>query len=422
MTSARTLLPVLLALLLAAAPAHAGEAAAEDPAAAKARAAVEAGLAYLDGTPKGSARALASLKRLGTREYGTLLEMAYVAREGTPEGDILARAVRAHGSRRLEDHLARSLRGSEPDRARVAALQRIARFGGPDQLPFAVKVVSGIDGTWLPTKRVTATWEGAWRRVTAGKPFRRDLRTALTDLPRPLRTPSARILAARSDAEALGAVVDAAVAEPEEAAELLVALGRSSRLMLHRAGGAAAVDARDPAVRRAAASLAARVRALEAFDDLVVRLDDDDAGVRRASLRSLRSLTGAAVGKDVAAWERWAQDQRARAARFDERGLGDLDDLRALSLRMQEVVRHPFAAAGLVPDVIRLLGHGNPHVAGLAAATLGRLGSFDAGKALAERVEDPDPTVAAAAQRALVQLTGETHEATTHAWLRALGA
>ena len=399
----------------------------DDLSAADAARAIDAVLASVDDRdPASGTRAVKALGRRAGDAYGALLEAGHRHACGTASGDVLERTVDGLGAKRLETHLRATLREADGDRARLAALGVLARFGGPDHLGLAVELIEGVDGTWLRTKRVRAAWEAAWSRVTDGSVTRREQRDALLAMPEALRGASARVLAERNDVAGLGAVVEAAASDPEASAALLGALGGTSRLLLYRAGAVDAVQAglaaRDPKVQKAAAGLAGRVRATEAVEALIVRLEDEDATVRAASIRALRAITGSAVGRDAPAWQRFAERARKRADAMERAWDDDARDVRTLSVRLQEVVREPFAATRLVPEIVQLLGHEEPAVARLAAATLGRMGALDAAPALAEVVEDADPGVAAAAQAALVQLTGERHEATTRAWQKALGA
>lgn len=416
--------PLILAALILAPLATAWAEDADAEAAADARRAIDATLAAYDPEdPESAERVLVVLKQRGRRHVDALLAASVDRRQDADEQAVIEQAVRALGTKRLHDHLRAGFTGPQADQARVHALRVLARLGDARELDLALEIVKGVDGTWLRVRRVAAAWEAAWGRVTARGVSRLELGRALADVPEGVRTRSARVLVDRRDADALGAVVHAVRAAPEDAGEILAELRRASPLLLDRAEARQAViaglEADAPASRRAAAALAGRMRLREAFPLLVDAIDAPDPTLGRSALQALRALTGRAVGRDAAAWRRWADAEEAWAAGLD---LRELETTADLARAIQEIVARPFAGAAFAPDLAKLLVHEDPRLAAVAAAALGRLGRLDVAPELARAVGDADPAVATAAHAALVQLTGKNLDASAKAWERALDA
>ncbi len=389
------------------------------------REAVAAVLAAWEAKPQTLPRDVSQrLRSLGTSAFPAVLAAAEASKPGSPAADVLEGAVDLFGTPRLRSHLLQSIAGEALGPERLRALRILGRFGKPDALPVAVSIAQAIDPTWLPVPRVGRAWEEAFRGLLADGIGRHTLVRTLHGLPSPLYRPTATVLAERGDAEALEGLLALLGAAPRQAPVFLSAMARARPLALARVAVEPAVRewlaAKDPAARRAAASLAARARIEGVFPRLVALLDDEEPQVRRSGRQALEALAGTTAGGRAEAWRTW---HKAELHWLEASGIAErleAADPGLIARALGEVVRHRMVAAGLIDAVADLTQHRQPAVRSLACAALGRLGRLEATAPLVEALADKDAAVQAAALRALVQLTGEALPAERRAWRRAL--
>ncbi len=135
--------------------------------------------------------------------------------------------------------------------------------------------------------------------------------------------------------------------------------------------------------RRSAAETLGSLRALEALDGLIERLDDGESVVRVAAARALGQIGG----------------KRARAVLRNKAESAD-PALRIAVAQALGVSPDPLST----PTLLRLLEDADPRVRAAAAAALGMLGDERAVGPLREHLADPDPWAQNAAISALRRL------------------
>ena len=180
-----------------------------------------------------------------------------------------------------------------------------------------------------------------------------------------------------------------------------------------------------PALRRAAARAAGRLRDWNAVPALLDLLGDADRGVRRAAAEGLRAIggprdTGAA---DVAgAWEAWHAAEvlwlQERVDPLLEQARAEAPD-RAL-VALQELGAHPWFGDQLALEVAPLLRDERLVVAQAACEVLLAFGTSDAVLELAGALADPRPELRAVALAALRAATGADLPADRGPWAELL--
>ena len=177
----------------------------------------------------------------------------------------------------------------------------------------------------------------------------------------------------------------------------------------------------DTAVRRQAVALLGEFAEHADVPDLIYACSDRDPVVRASARRALAGLAGRDLGGEAAAWKAWHA--------------GELDWYREVFPGVALRLASP--DAGSVVKALRDLGGHRAFRREIAAAAVGGLGSTDAGIAAAtcdflavngscsvlaalvarlEAAEKAEPSVAAAAERALASLAGTVAEGGARAW------
>lgn len=177
-------------------------------------------------------------------------------------------------------------------------------------------------------------------------------------------------------------------------------------------------DSQDPARRACMARLAGSVHALDAVPDLIEKLGDSDALVRRCAVDALQSMSDRPLGADEPAWAAWyARELAWEDARWDalletlvSGAPGEANEA------LRELAQHPLyrhEAARVIADSLDEQGQ---LVALAACAELHRLGSRMALPGLVTALEGTQPKLRAAVWRALRGITGEEREISVASW------
>ncbi len=166
------------------------------------------------------------------------------------------------------------------------------------------------------------------------------------------------------------------------------------------------LEQEDPQLLREAALACGRLETFEATSLLIALLDHEERGVREASQWALERSSGMRFGKDEIRWSAWLRSEQAWFEEVSGRLAPKLrqGEVQVALRTLGDVSQHRFERHRLATEVEFALEHENPLVRSLACVCLERLGSLSSRTPLTEALEDPDPSVAAAARRALQAL------------------
>lgn len=154
---------------------------------------------------------------------------------------------------------------------------------------------------------------------------------------------------------------------------------------------------------------------------MIELLEDEDETVRRSAEWSLNHATRLSW-RDPRAWRTWHAGETAwRDARQDQiLQLLRSNSPRQVTSAVDELAQHPLFASETALWVADLLQSERVEVRVAAARALGQLDSPLGYPALIASLADPELEVVVAAHRALVQISGLSHEAVGEPWRAAL--
>jgi HEAT repeat protein len=234
----------------------------------------------------------------------------------------------------------------------------------------------------------------------------------------------------RTDAAAASALLDAAGSSPDpRALEVLFAAAPMQRELAPQIAALAAKcgPSNSPALNRefvewlvselgSARSQYARslLQTIGILDDgacvpaLIARLSDKEPGVKDSALWALRRVSGLAFPADPTAWTLWERSESTWHTDVRPRLRTNLvsSDPKLVVGALRAYGEHRTRRGELAAEVSRALVDAHPELRRLACATLQTIGSSSAATALTVALDDPDPTVADAAWRALKTITG----------------
>ncbi len=172
-----------------------------------------------------------------------------------------------------------------------------------------------------------------------------------------------------------------------------------------------------PELRRQAALALGSLHDGEAVPDLLALLEDGDARVRRGAGMALSQI----AGLDASAQPDWTGWFEAELGWLESEGSRLLEDLAASDVAravaaLRILSMHPLHRSAVAERIQALLQHEEPVVASAACAALAKLGDVTAFEPLVSALEDEREAVRAAAQGALMTLTGATVEPEPEAW------
>lgn len=324
----------------------------------------------------------------------TVTELTHAAREDTPLGDRLL--------------LVEILGWTESEAA----------------LPAIFEVLAGAPEVELHSRRVTSSLPRALAPLIASDPRRlRELADLLPQLP-PALYPALIETAAREEHEDAMRVLVAAARRGDEPARLaLVAIGQRPRPLTTTAAREAIDLARSylaapmPRHRRLAAAALGRLHDVPSFPELIERLADDDAVVRRVAGDALGELAGVERRWSAARWTRWWDEENAWLHGAGPLGAEAREGTRA---RAKSAIRTLSMHSLFGEEVAEILADGLRHSDGAvresACGGLARLDHPAAIPLLLDALCDGEETVATSAHRALTSLTGVDHGPVWGAW------
>lgn len=157
------------------------------------------------------------------------------------------------------------------------------------------------------------------------------------------------------------------------------------------------------AVRREAATVAAKALDVDSIEPLLKNLVHRSAGVRENALFALRAISGQKFPLDAKIWGEWWQWERQWSDLVAPKLVEDLAgrDVTRIVLALRDVARHPTFRDEVSQRIVELLEHDNVGVRLAASHALGSLRCWIAQEALLAAVEDADPRVSEAAALAL---------------------
>ncbi len=385
-------------------------------------------LASLEQPRASAADAARRLTKLGTAALPALVaehrraaaRRDVQAREADASVDVLERAIASHRVIFLERHLDEYVRSHEGTAARLDALHTLAVFGRRSSLALAIDLVDGVERTAVGSRAVVSAWQAVLHTVFDDRASVTRLLSAWRRVPQPLHAPTAQVLAERGTRTELAAVLTMVQRADEGIPELLRVLDDASPVVLSKLPLIAALlefrKHRERGVRLAVARLLGRSGRSDAFQPLVDLLDDDDGGVQRAAVASLRALTGASAGSSAESWKRWRMDEIAWRKQSKVSLALHSDRPVEVARALREIGKHPFIGTKDLLSIVRLVDRGTDGVRVLACATLVRLNRASVAPDLVRHLNDGDGALRNAVWKALRALSGEDHPAQARAW------
>jgi HEAT repeat protein len=179
------------------------------------------------------------------------------------------------------------------------------------------------------------------------------------------------------------------------------------------------LDDQDPLVCIAACRAVRALDDPESVDPLIRLLAAEEDAVRGAALDALRALTRQTFAGEPDVWSEWYSAELAWWQGAAQRHLTAL----GMGLKLEIAPALLGLARGILfreeiaPSLFAFLNHTDRDVARLAASVLGNLGTRLAIPALAETLASRDRSVAAAAHKALRQISGRDLGSEADPWL-----
>lgn len=390
--------------------------------------------------PRGRAEAVAALHELGTEAVPELLE-CFASGLPAPDGlppraldpplrALVLEALVLQPRRELTAYLERIPVDPTTQTLRVAGLEVMAEVGQDDDLELILALAT-VPEESSPRDPLLLALRESIRRVL-GRDARAivSLQTVIPDAAPQHQAHLLRALAETGGDRALRALSHLLDFAPQLAGQVLreIALAAEKSTPPHDQGVLESVRRLllddDAGLRRDAVLALGHLQDSESIAVLIDCLESEDAGVRKAALWSLRTISGLTLTATQARWRswhaqetRWWSEQRPQlvAALRSQDVAAVADGIRRLSL--QRLHRHEIAQ-----DVAELVQSPRPELRFLAVSGLGQLGSRGTAPVLIDALADTDSTVREAACTALRKLFTSELPCEREAWIAELGS
>jgi HEAT repeat protein len=379
--------------------------------------------------PTGNPRLVPAMLEAGPDAPAAMVDI--LARQRIPEADegdqpqilnepqraVLLTALAKAPKDRVADALKEKLESSkDDDRANLAAVYVLGVIGTANDLPRLVELaprksgsaealtISARDAVSATTTEILRRDPRAWARIT-DVVLKSDARCGRSLLEGLARTKDPRVLgvlydlAQRKDSLATVCVPLAAQCGPSSDPSL-------ERDFLAWAEGQ--LKSASPAYARAL------LQTLGARDDgehaqaMVDRLQAKDESVRAAALSALKQVSGLGLPGDPVGWNAWLREEQSWHQRVRPRLKEDLasKDVDRVIVALRSYSERRTRRGELAVEIAPVLKSPRPELRRSACEVLGKLGSSAANPALISALEDPDPSVAEAARKALSTIRG----------------
>ena len=323
---------------------------------------------------------------------------------------IVAGALEKQPSSSLRTFLRLRLHELNTLEERVSVTHLIGETRGSDMLAFLLEVVGEISRQDRASPVVSGSIRLALAQVLDRSPESslNELQKLWSRCDPSFKETVIRCVAERGDAESLVFLCDRYGEDSHNDELLLAEIVRLARNADAEGTGHALQAVRealdgDVALRRLGAQAVATLRDFDSFERLVPLLEDQDHGVRRVALDSLRQLSGRRYGAEASPWWEYTEKEKQW---FLEEGSGVLERLGSdrpeqLIETLRTVVCHRLFCDKFQEVLAGLLCHSSVQVCVAAAHTLGELGSREALEPLRDALDNEDESVQAAVRQAL---------------------